>query len=110
MVDAGGYGFEVLPKCHGRLIDADELLKDMIGIYDGWIKPKHNWISQEKMLKDAPTIIEADKEGADDDTMDSVWKCSKCVDFEICSKEAKVLGKTDGCEDFCLPPDEIDFP
>ena len=48
--------------------------------------------------------------GTENDTMDGVWKCSKCVDFEICSKEAKVLGKIEGCEDFCPPPDEIDFP
>ena len=47
--EAGGYGFYVLPKGHGRLIDADELDIKTITI----------------VLKDdienAPTIIEADK-------------------------------------------------
>ena len=40
----------VLPKCHGRLIDADRL------------KPMHSVVGIQKWVDDAPTIIEADKE------------------------------------------------
>lgn len=42
-------------------------------------------------------------EGLEDDAMDGIWKCSKCAEFKHCSKEARVLGKMDGCEDFLLP-------
>ena len=49
----------VLPKGHGRLIDADELFLDIqtdeqmrLGEHIAWIRER---------IKDAPTIIEADK-------------------------------------------------
>lgn len=47
--EAGGFGFDVLPKGHGRLKDADELRQK-------WIFGK----SEKKEIDDAPTIIEAD--------------------------------------------------
>lgn len=47
---------KVLPKGHGRLIDADELLQQTL------YNPLHvPYISKEDVLN-APTIIEADKE------------------------------------------------
>lgn len=44
-----------------RLIDADELLKEVIGIHDGWLRPPKNWQSIEDSIRNAPTI-DADKE------------------------------------------------
>lgn len=75
VVDAGGYGFEVLPKGHGRLIDADAL-KTAYGLD---CATKYGNESKEQqansydtmmmyeiadMLDYAPTVIEieADKE------------------------------------------------
>ena len=46
----------VLPKGHGRLIDADALLKD-----------RHKAIPVIHIIE-APTILEADKESTDDNT------------------------------------------
>lgn len=50
-----------LPKGHGRLIDADELLTSERpkGIADDVWKESHIY----KLLSNVPTIIEADKEG-----------------------------------------------
>ena len=39
-----------------RLIDADELLKEVIGIHDGWLKPPKEWRSIEDSIRMAPTI------------------------------------------------------
>ena len=47
---AGGCAFDVLPKGHGRLIDADELIK-------GRVENDYTAI----FVNTAPTIIEADK-------------------------------------------------
>lgn len=44
-----------------RLIDADELLKEVIGIHDGWLRPPKDWRSIEDSIKNAPTI-NAEKE------------------------------------------------
>ena len=44
-----------------RLIDADELLKEVIGIHDGWLRPPEKWRSIEDSIKNAPTI-NAEKE------------------------------------------------
>lgn len=49
--EAGGYGFDVLPKGHGRLIDADALnFADIDNANYG-----------SNYIRIAPTIIEADK-------------------------------------------------
>jgi len=57
-----------LPKGHGRLIDADEFLKDNEA-YTGWILNSSDWGGEnaykdalEDLVNEAPTIIEADKE------------------------------------------------
>ena len=39
-----------------RLIDADELLKEVIGIHDGWLQPPKEWRSIEDSIRNAPTI------------------------------------------------------
>ena len=39
-----------------RLIDADELLKEVIGIHDGWLQPPEKWRSFEDSIRMAPTI------------------------------------------------------
>ena len=39
-----------------RLIDADELLKEVIGIHDGWLRPPEEWRSIEDSIRNAPTI------------------------------------------------------
>lgn len=39
-----------------RLIDADELLKEVIGIHDGWLRPPEEWRSIEDSIRMAPTI------------------------------------------------------
>lgn len=58
-----------LPKGHGRLIDADKFLKDNEA-YTGWILDSSDWGGKnaykdalEDLVNEAPTIIEADKEG-----------------------------------------------
>ena len=50
-----------LPKGHGRLIDADALFEE----YEktGWYNNADRDEVAEKILLDAPTIIEADEEG-----------------------------------------------
>lgn len=54
----------VLPKGHGRLIDADALFDE----YEktGWFDNADRDDIAEKILLDAPTIIEADEEGAEE--------------------------------------------
>lgn len=51
-----------LPKGHGRLIDADAIEETFIepGIYLKYTE-KGFWCITSKNIKDAPTIIEADK-------------------------------------------------
>lgn len=39
-----------------RLIDTDELLKEVIGIHDGWLRPSEEWRSCEDNIRMAPTI------------------------------------------------------
>lgn len=60
---------KVLPKGHGRLIDADKFLKDNEA-YTGWILNSSEWGGEnayedtlEDLVNEATTIIEADKEG-----------------------------------------------
>ena len=60
-----------LPKCHGRLIDADAFLKDNDD-YTGWILYSKAWGGEngykdalEDLVAEAQTIIEADKESED---------------------------------------------
>ena len=43
-----------------RLIDADALLYDVIGITDGWLKPQRKVRSFEDMIRTAPTVLETD--------------------------------------------------
>ena len=54
--EAGGYGFDILPKGHGRLIDANALedhLKEDADEWDNYALAR---------VEDAPTIIEANRE------------------------------------------------
>ena len=44
-----------------RLIDADELLKEVTGIHDGWLRPSKTWQSIKDSIRNAPTI-NAEKE------------------------------------------------
>ena len=39
-----------------RLIDADALLYEIIGITDGWLKPPKKVLKLEDLVKTAPTI------------------------------------------------------
>lgn len=39
-----------------RLIDADALLYEMIGMKDGWLKPPKKVLNLEDLVKIAPTI------------------------------------------------------
>ena len=39
-----------------RLIDADELLQEVMGITDGYLKPPKNWRWYEDSIRNAPTI------------------------------------------------------
>lgn len=39
-----------------RLIDADALLEEMVGITDGWLKPPKGWKWYEDSVRNAPTI------------------------------------------------------
>lgn len=52
-----------LPKGHGRLIDADELYDGFIDGTEGYDCQTWNRIEIGDIIEDAPTIIEADKEG-----------------------------------------------
>lgn len=47
-----------LPKGHGRLIDADD-----IALIDEQFYTRSDYVVAESAIDDAPTIIEADKEG-----------------------------------------------
>ena len=58
--EAGGYGFDVLQKGHGRLIDAHELLKQSYHIDDSATLSTRDVVNKEE-IDDLPTIIEADK-------------------------------------------------
>ena len=40
-----------------RLIDADTLLYEIIGMKDGWLKPLKKILNLEDLVKIAPTII-----------------------------------------------------
>jgi hypothetical protein len=58
-----------LPKGHGRLIDANKFLKDNEA-YTGWVLNSSDWGGEnaykdalEDLVNEAPTIIEADREG-----------------------------------------------
>jgi hypothetical protein len=54
--------FQVLPKGHGRLIDADAKNKELADEYHGMISDESIKIYKIiQTLDDAPTIIEADK-------------------------------------------------
>lgn len=68
IVDANGYGFVELPKDHGRLIDENVLInnlnRDFLTFerelcYD--VEPANALAETFDIIKDAPTIIEADK-------------------------------------------------
>lgn len=39
-----------------RLIDADALLEEMVGITDGWLKPPKDWKWHEDSVRNAPTV------------------------------------------------------
>ena len=54
----------VLPKGHGRLIDADKILKDTEGMEDNLCdeKDKQSVRYLRIEMESAPTVIEADKE------------------------------------------------
>lgn len=39
-----------------RLIDADALLQEMVGITDGWLKPPKDWKWYEDLVRNAPTV------------------------------------------------------
>ena len=39
-----------------RLIDADEVLHDLVGMKDGWLKPPKKVLYLEDLIKVAPTI------------------------------------------------------
>ena len=39
-----------------RLIDADALLEEMVGITDGWLKPPKDWKWYEDSVRNAPTV------------------------------------------------------
>lgn len=54
---------KILPKRHGRLIDADALFDKFEEV--GWYNNADRDEVAEKILLDAPTIIEADKKGAE---------------------------------------------
>ena len=43
-----------------RLIDADALLYEMIGIHDGWFKPPRKVLDYEDLVKSQPTIVSCD--------------------------------------------------
>lgn len=46
-----------------RLIDADALLYEIIGMKDGWLKPPKKVLNLEDLVKTAPTINVCDKCG-----------------------------------------------
>ena len=59
--EAGGYGFYVLPKGHGRLGDLDALEKEIEDYSEGAFAMK-----PEFLVTHASTIIEADKTESED--------------------------------------------
>ena len=68
--EAGGYGFDVLPKGHGRLIDADALNIRMEQRMNEIGDDESIWESsnvETALDMFAPTIIEADKAESEDE-------------------------------------------
>lgn len=65
-----------LPKNHGRLIDAEKIANDINALKDNWNRYRNEYESGRyesydyavDTIEDAPTIIEADKEGDNNDT------------------------------------------
>lgn len=65
-----------LPKGHGRLIDAEKIANDINALKDNWNRYRNEYESGRyesydyavDTIEDAPTIIEADKEGDNNDT------------------------------------------
>ena len=57
----------LLPKYHGRLIDADELYGDFIDGTEGYDCQTWNRIEIGDIIENAPTIIEADKGESEED-------------------------------------------
>ena len=63
--EVGGYGFMVLPKGHGDLIDRDALNLDYeVSMADDW-KTAHEIAN---CVKYAPTVIDADKGERNEDS------------------------------------------
>ena len=44
-----------------RLIDADALLYEMIGMKDGWLRPPKKVLNLEDLVKTAPTVNPCDE-------------------------------------------------
>jgi len=63
--EVGKYGFNVLPKGHGRLIDAYELLKQSYRIDDSATLSTRDVVNVED-VEDATAIIESDKSESED--------------------------------------------
>ena len=62
---AGGYSFCILPRNHGRLIDADKLE------CDGFNRTSDDYAFD--CIDNAPTILEADKEKSEEQENDIPW-------------------------------------
>lgn len=68
--EVGGYGFDVLPKGHGKLIDADAVIAEATER----MKYPANYKYMECVIahmKLAPTVVEADKENEEYDASNS---------------------------------------
>ena len=62
VVEASGYGFLVLPKGHGRLIDADKINDSNIKAVKRNGKIYVELSDLQDLIDNAPTELEADKE------------------------------------------------
>ena len=67
-----------------RLIDADALLEEMVGITDGWLKPPKDWKWYEDSVRNAPTIeAEPVKHGQWMESKIGDIKCAECGAFAL---------------------------
>jgi hypothetical protein len=72
-------------KSKMELIDRDELLIEVMGITDGWLRPPKNWKSYEDSIRNAPRA-----------------SCANCKWYSG-SGEVCVNNESDWCGDFRVP-------
>lgn len=85
--EVGGYEFDVLPKGHGRLIDANDV-KSYFSDREGDDFTAFHFYDA---VESAPTVIDADKEQEDNGFFDEIMDDSE--DGEVYEKIKEIIAK-----------------